>query len=68
MMEMDRLMYCVYCGRTQTAFTKAQLKAFGKPTCCEYLMAEMDRNKIYAVVKALEELKRNLEAEIVAGL
>ena len=68
MMEMDKLNVCLYCGRTQKALTKEQLKVFGKPMCCEYVMAEMDRNKIYVVVKALDELRKNLEAEIVAGM
>ena len=64
----DRLAVCLYCGAIQTAFTKEQAKMFGKQKCCDCLMQEMDRNKIYMVVKALEQLKKNLETEILGGL
>ena len=64
----DKLMICFYCGSTTKGLTKDQIKIFGKPTCCEYPMVEMDKCKIHIVVKSLEKLKKNLEEEILQGM
>jgi len=64
----DKLLFCPYCGSISKGLTKEQIKVFGKPTCCEYLMVEMDKCKIHAVARALDTLKKNLETEILQGM
>lgn len=57
-----------YCGDVMDTPTKEQIKMFGKPTCCGYGMVPMDREKIFAVVKSLDKLKKNLEEQILKGM
>ncbi len=64
----DKICVCLYCGSTQEALTKEQIKIFGKPRCCEYDMVHLDRDKMLIVVKALDKLKKNIEEEILKGL
>ncbi|MFA5024293.1 MAG: hypothetical protein WC523_05015 [Patescibacteria group bacterium] len=64
----DKLCICLYCGATMKGLTKEQMKRFGRPTCCEYAMVEMDKAKIYIIVKSLDALKKNLEQEILQGM
>jgi chemotaxis receptor (MCP) glutamine deamidase CheD len=48
--------------------TPAQIKMFGKPKCCEdEEMIKIPSKNLHAVIKALAQLKVNLEKELVEG-
>jgi hypothetical protein len=64
---LDGLMICVYCGDTMDALTDEQIKIFGKPSCCDYDMLTIEREKIHTIVRNLDNLKANLEKEVLEG-
>ena len=66
----NALMACLYCGDTMPKPTKETLKKLKTKTleCCDHLMAEIDMNEMYKVVKALDKLKVSIEEEMIKGL
>ncbi len=55
---------CLYCGDFM-GLSESALKIFGKPMCCGNNMINIDFNKVYAIISALDALKKNLESEIL---
>ncbi len=55
---------CLYCGDFM-GLSKSALKIFGKPICCNIGMVGIDFDKVYAIISALDVLKKNLENEIL---
>lgn len=62
---LDPLLICIYCGDTMDALTDKQIKIFGKPTCCDFDMLKVEREKLHTIVRSLDNLKKNLESEIL---
>jgi hypothetical protein len=64
----DYIRACLLCGSTMNDLTPAQVKMFGKPKCCEDVeMVLLPTKNLHTVIKALAQLKINLEKELVEG-
>lgn len=63
----DYLLCCMLCGATMNDLTPAQIKVFGKPKCCSEAMVRVPTKNLHAVIKALDQLKVNLEKELIRG-
>jgi hypothetical protein len=61
----DFIRVCFLCGGVMNDLTPLQIKMFGKPNCCENEMVKMPTKNLHAVIKALDQLKVNLEKELV---
>lgn len=64
----DPIMVCLYCGDTMNVPNEKQIKIFGLPNCCEENMLQIERNKLFKLVKGLDQLKVKLEQEILRGV
>lgn len=64
----DPILVCLYCGDNMNMPNEKQLKIFGYPNCCEEKMLQIERNKLFKLVKGLDNLKIKLEQEIIRGL
>ena len=64
----DIVCICVYCGELIESPNAKQIKIFGFPECCEEKMLLIDRNKLFKIVKGLENLKAKMESEILRGM
>ena len=64
----DGLAICPYCGYTMDALTPEQEKRFGVLMCCEREMLVIDKDKYYAIVKALDKIKATIEKELLKGM
>jgi hypothetical protein len=66
MSDTDFLRACMLCGEVQNDPTPAQVKMFGRPVCCaDQEMILIPTKNLHAVIKALAQLKVNLEKELV---
>jgi hypothetical protein len=63
----DPIRLCIYCGDVMDEPTERQIEVFGMPTCCDYDMLKVERNKIYDILKGMTNLKAKLEQEITKG-
>lgn len=61
----DPVLICVYCGDLMDAPTEKQIDVFGFPECCDYKMLQIERNNLHRVHKGIENLKANIEHELV---
>ncbi len=61
----DPFFVCIYCGEFMNALTDEQIKIFGKPICCDFNMLKVEREKLHTMVRSIDTLKKNLEAEIL---
>jgi len=64
----DKILICIYCGDVMEGLTEEQIKIFGEPTCCEFSMLPVEREKMHKIVISLDNLKANLEAELLKGV
>ncbi len=64
----DKCAICPYCGDFVEYPNEKQIKIFGKPTCCEYEMVVIDREKLHKIARALDTLKQNIENELLKGV
>jgi len=64
----DGIYICVYCGGIQEGMTERQIKVFGKPHCCDFDMLQIERDKIHTIVRAIDNLRKNLEEELLKGV
>ena len=64
----DGFLICVYCGEIMESLNERQVKIFGVPTCCNFNMLQIEREKIHVIVRALDNLRKNLEAELLKGV
>lgn len=64
----DEILMCVYCGCLLPGMSEDKIKRFGKPECCEFDMLAIDREKIHTIVGAMDNLKENLEEELLKGI
>jgi len=64
----DGFALCIYCGDIMEYPNERQMKVFGKPICCEFDMLQIEREKIHLIVRALDNLKKNLEEELLKGI
>jgi len=65
-MNENTLLGCPYCGDTQDMPSEEILEKFGDIAlkCCDFEMLRLDRRRLYQILKGMDELKRNIEAEI----
>lgn len=64
----DPILVCLYCGDTMDMPNEKQIKIFGFPNCCEENMLQLERNKLFKLVKGIDQLKAKLEQEILRGI
>jgi len=65
---LDPVVICIYCGDVMEAPNERQIEMFGKPICCGFDMLHVEREKMHTVVRSLDNLRQNLEAEILKGV
>jgi len=65
---LDPVMMCIYCGDVMEAPSEKQIEIFGRPTCCEFDMLVVEREKIHTIVRSLDNLRKNLETELLKGV
>jgi len=64
----DPVRICIYCGDLMDEPTERQVAVFGMPACCSYDMLQVERNKLYDIIKGMANLKVKLEQEILKGM
>ena len=64
----DGFAVCLYCGEVMEHPTEKQIEVFGKPVCCEFDMLQIEREKIHTIVRSLDNLRKNLETELLKGI
>jgi len=65
---LDPIVICIYCGDVMEAPNERQREIFGIPTCCEFEMLSIEREKMHTIVRSIDNLRTNLEAEILKGI
>lgn len=64
----DSFAVCLYCGDVMEYPNERQMEIFGKPTCCDFDMLQVEREKIHVIVRSLDTLRKNLEEELLKGV
>lgn len=64
----DSFAVCLYCGDVMEYPNERQMEVFGKPTCCDFDMLQVEREKIHVIVRSLDTLRKNLEEELLKGV
>lgn len=64
----DSFAVCLYCGDIMEYPNERQMEIFGKPSCCEFDMLCVEREKLHAIVRSLDNLRKNLEEELLKGM
>lgn len=64
----DFFIICPYCSESMDFPTDRQLELFGWPECCGERMLTLNREKLFKLVKGLDNLKIKLEAEMIKGV
>lgn len=65
---LDPILICIYCGDLMDAPNEKQIEIFGKPTCCDFDMLRIEREKMHTIMRSLDTLKANIEAEVLKGI
>lgn len=66
MINEDILLACPYCGDTMDMPSEEALERFGRVAleCCDFEMIKLHKGHLYKLLKGIEVLKTNIEAEI----
>jgi hypothetical protein len=65
---LDPIIICIYCGDVMEAPNEKQIEVFGKPTCCDFDMLKIEREKMHTIMRSLDTLKKNIEEEVLKGM
>ena len=65
---LDPILICLYCGDLMDGLTEKQIEIFGKPTCCEFDMLTIERERMHTIMRSLDTLRKNIENEVLKGV